>query len=426
MNFIWVLVLLLILLTIKMPIWAALLCSSIPYFILNGVPLTVIPVTMSAGTITSFILLGFPLFTLAGRLMNIGGITERIFNWANVHFGWIPGGLGHVNIMASVVFAGMSGSAIADIGGLGAIEIEGMTKRGFDLEFSTAITLASSTIGPIIPPSTPLILYAVIANQSVAALFLGGIIPGLLMALSLMIMVFIIAKKRKYPKENFPTLRQVLSSNKRVLLPLLNIVIILGGMAQGFFTPTEAAAVSVAYSIFLGTVVYHELTIRKIWEEIIYTAKFCSSVYVIIGASMVFTFIITREQIGPYLVNLIESLGLGQNMVLVLLTLLVIVLGCLIDVTALIILILPVVIPVLQSLQIDLIHYGVLFIMTAILGILTPPFGLGLYAAAGMTGLPFKKVVQATTPMLIPLLVTIVLVIFIPGIVLLIPNALSI
>lgn len=426
MNFIWVLVLLLILLTIKMPIWAALLCSSIPYFFLNGVPLTVIPVTMSAGTITSFILLGFPLFTLAGRLMNIGGITERIFNWANVHFGWIPGGLGHVNIMASVVFAGMSGSAIADIGGLGAIEIEGMTKRGFDLEFSTAITLASSTIGPIIPPSTPLILYAVIANQSVAALFLGGIIPGLLMALSLMIMVFIIAKKRKYPKENFPTLRQVLSSNKRVLLPLLNIVIILGGMAQGFFTPTEAAAVSVAYSIFLGTVVYHELTIRKIWEEIIYTAKFCSAVYVIIGASMVFTFIITREQIGPYLVNLIESLGLGQNMVLVLLTLLVIVLGCLIDVTALIILILPVVIPVLQSLQIDLIHYGVLFIMTAILGVLTPPFGLGLYAAAGMTGLPFKKVVQATTPMLIPLLVTIVLVIFIPGIVLIIPNALSI
>ena len=426
MSFQIVLLLLLILLFLRMPIWVALICSSIPYFIINGVSLTAIPVTMSAGTITSFILLGFPLFTLAGRLMNIGGITERIFNWANVHFGWIPGGLGHVNVMASVIFAGMSGSAIADIGGLGAIEIDGMTKRGFDLEFSTAVTLASSTIGPIIPPSVPLILYAVIANQSVAALFIGGIIPGLLMAFSLMVMVFLYAVKRKYPREKFPSIRESLSSSKKVVLPLLNIVIILGGMALGWYTPTEAAAISVLYSVFLGTIVYKELTFKKIWEEIVATAKFCSSVYVIIGASTVFTFIITREQIGPRLVYLINSLGLGQNAVLLLLTLLVLILGCLIDVTALIILILPVIIPVLQSLGVDFIHYGVLFIMTALLGILTPPFGLGLYAAAGMTGLPFIKVVRSVTPFLIPLLVAIILVLFFPNIVLIMPKLLSV
>ncbi len=424
MNFASVMVILAVLLVIRMPIWVALICSAIPYFILNGVSLTAIPVTMSAGTITSFILLGFPLFTLAGRLMNIGGITERIFNWANIHFGWIPGGLGHVNVVASVVFAGMSGSAIADIGGLGSIEIDGMTKRGFDLEFATSVTLASSTIGPIIPPSVPLILYAVIANQSVASLFIGGIIPGLLMALSLMVMVFIYALKRKYPREAFPSFRQSLSSTKKVLLPFLNVVIILGGMALGWYTPTEAAAISVIYSIVLGVLVYRELTFRNIWDEIVYTAKFCSSVYVIIGASTVFTFIITREQIGPQLVQLINSLGFGSNAVLLLLTLLVLILGCLIDVTALIILILPVIIPVLQSLGIDFIHYGVLFIMTAILGVLTPPFGLGLYAASGMTGLPFKNVVRSVQPFLVPLMITIALVIFFPDIVLLLPRVL--
>ncbi len=425
MNFTMVLIILLILLALRVPIWVALLASSLPYFIINQVPLSVIPLTMSAGTITSFILLGFPLFSLAGKLMNNGGITERIFDWANVHFGWIRGGLGHVNIVASVIFAGMSGSAIADIGGLGSIEIDGMTKRGFDLEFSTAITLASSTIGPIIPPSTPLIIYAVIANQSVAALFLGGIIPGLLMGISLMVMVYLFAVKRKYPVEPFPKFKQSIMSTLRVILPTFNIIIILGGMAFGIFTPTEAAAVSVAYSIVLGMVGYKELTWKRLWSEIVATAKFCASVYVIIGASMVFTFIITREQIGNQLVAVIESTGLGATPVLFLFTLLVLVLGCLIDVTALIILILPVIVPVLIALDINLVHYGVVFIMTGVLGILTPPFGLGLYAASGMTGLPFIKVVRSVTPFLIPLMVTIILVILIPDLVLFIPNLFS-
>jgi tripartite ATP-independent transporter DctM subunit len=413
-----------LLLVLNVPIWAALIAGCIPYFLLNQVPLTILPTQMSTGTITSFLLLAFPLFTLAGRLMNTGGVTRRIFDFAETVIGWVPGGLGHVNVMASMIFAGMSGSAVADIGGLGVVEIKGMREKGYDDDFSAAITIASSTIGPIIPPSAPLVLYAVMANESVGRLFLGGILPGVLMGIALMIMVYVYSRNKNYAVSPRPTLAALWAHGKSVLLPLLNPVIILSGMVGGIFTPTEAAAVAVAYALCLGKFVYRELTWRMIFEDCKETAKFCSSVYVIIGAALIFSTVLTRERVGDLLIETVRSYAVGPTALVFALVVLVLILGCFVEVTAMFFLVLPVVIPLIEAMDISKVFFGVIFTITAVLGILTPPFGLGLFMVTGMTGIAFDRVVRATLPFLIPLVVAIVVLVFFPGIVTFLPDLL--
>ena len=285
---------------LRVPIWASLIFAAIPYFIINGIPLSAIPSYMSTGVMTSFVLIAFPLFTLSGRLLNVAGITQRIFNFADINLGWIRGGLGHVNVLASMIFAGMSGSAVADLGALGPIEIKGMTDKGYDLEFSAGITLASSTIGPIIPPSTSVIIYAVVANASVAKLFLGGIVPGVLMGVTLMIMVYIMSRNRNYAVRKFPTLKEWLIGLKEVSLALLSPVIMFLGMLGGIFTPTEAAAVLVAYAIFLGVVVYRELSWKSFLNELKETAKLVSNVYAILGGALMFGLILVPGERRGY------------------------------------------------------------------------------------------------------------------------------
>ena len=423
-SLILLLIILILLLILNVPVWAALVFSAIPYFIIENIPLTAIPSMMSTGQMTSFLLLAFPLFTLAGKIMNESGVTERIFDFANTNVGWIRGGLGHVNVLASMLFAGMSGSAIADISRLGNIEIQGMTKKGYDLEFSCGVTLASATIGPIIPPSAAIILYAVIAGESVAKLFIGGIIPGLLMGISLMVMIYFITKNKKYPLAKKPTILESLKSWKKVILPLLNPVIIVLGMTGGFFTPTEAAAVAVLYSVILGVFVYHKLTLKKLFSQIKETAVFCSSVYVLIAGALIISFILTRENIANTLVDTIMSINLPPAIIIFALSLITILLGCFVEVTALILLILPVMIPIIHALEVSTVFFGVVFIMSAILGILTPPFGLGLYVVSDMTGLSFKKTIKAVAPFLLPLFLVIVLLIVFPQIVTFLPNLL--
>jgi tripartite ATP-independent transporter DctM subunit len=419
-----VIVLIFFLLLIGIPIWAALIFGSIPYFLVNHVPLTVVPTSMSTGTITSFILLAFPLFTLAGRLMNTGGITRRIFDFANTIVGWIPGGLGHVNVVASMIFAGMSGSAVADIGGLGVVEIKGMKEKGYDLDFSAAITIASSTIGPIIPPSTSFVLYAVIVGESIGKLFIGGILPGILMGISLMIMVYFYSLNKNYPVTSRPSLKEFMISFKGAALPMLNPVIILSGMIGGIFTPTEAAAVAVAYSFFLGKYVYKELTWENVFQEFKETAKFCSAVYVLVAAALIFSLLLTREHVGDLLIYYVKLWSLSPLSLLLLLTLLVFILGCFVEVTAMFFLVLPVVMPLIDAMGISKVYYGVLFSMTAIMGILTPPFGLGLFMICSMTGVPFDRVVRATVPFLVPLIIVLLLCVFFPDIITFLPNLL--
>lgn len=421
-SFVITLVLLLVFMAGSVPIWASIILASIPYLLINEIPLSAISSIMVGGQITSFILLAFPLFSLAGTLMNSGGISKKICDFANTNVGWIRGGLGQVNIAASMIFAGMSGSAIADISGLGRIELKGMKENGYDDDFSVGITLASSVVGPIIPPSTPMIIYSVISGESVLKLFLGGLMPGITIGLSLGVMVYFMALKRNYPRTKMPTLREHLRSWKEVFLSLMTTVIIFSGMIGGIFTPTEAAAVAVIYSMFLGMFVYKNLTLKKLVSDIRETMLFCGNIFAIVAASMVLSFIFTRENIGPALVGLIQQAGLPSIAVLFMLLAVVILLGCFIEVSALIILILPVMIPIVQFLGYPPLAFGVIFVLTSVLGILTPPFGLGLFIGADISGLDFKRTVRAVTPFFVPLVATIVLMVVFPQIVTFIPS----
>jgi len=419
-----VLVLAFFLLINNVPIWAALVFACIPYFIINQVPLSIIPTQMSTGTITSFILLAFPLFTLAGRLMNTGGVTKRIFDFADTVVGWIPGGLGHVNVFASMIFAGMSGSAVADIGGLGLIEIKGMKEKGYDLDFSAAITIASSTIGPIIPPSAPMVLFAVMANESVGRLFLGGVLPGVVMGVSLMIMVYFYSRSRNYPVSVRPTAAGFFRALRMVCLPMLNPLIILSGLVGGVFTPTEAAAVAVAYAFLLGKFVYRELTWGQAFGDVKETVKFCGSVYAIVGAALIFSTVLTRERVGDALIEFVKSYSLGPTALIFALSAVVFIMGCFVEVTAMFFLLVPVFVPLIEAMEISKVFFGVVFTIVAVYGILTPPFGLGLFMVSSMTGLSYNRVVKATMPFLIPLIISVILLILFPKIVTFLPDLL--
>ncbi len=407
----------------RIPIWAAILVACFPYFILNDVPVSAVPSIMTTGQITSFILLAFPLFTLAGRLMNTGEITTKIFDFASVNVGWIRGGLGHANVLASMIFAGMSGSAVADISGLGSIELKGMTEKGYDVEFATGVTLASSVIGPIIPPSTPIIFYAVIAEESVAKLFVGGMVPGCLVGLALMIWIFLSCGKRNYPLRARPSLREYLCSCREVSLPLMTPAIIILGMVSGIFSPTEAACVAVLYSTVLGVFFYRKLGFSELVNDLKETVLFSGSIYLIVAASMVMSFIITRERFADMLVSAILSSQINSTLVIVILVLITLFLGCFIDVTAMMILVLPVMIPIVDAVAFSKVAFGVIFVLSAVLGVLTPPFGLGLFIASGISGLSFDRTVRSVMPYFIPLGIVITLIILVPEIVTFLPNA---
>jgi tripartite ATP-independent transporter DctM subunit len=423
-EFIITIVLMLLFMIANVPIWASIILACVPYFLITKIPIAVLASNMAGGGITSFILLAFPLFSLAGSFMNSGDISKRIFDFADTNAGWMRGGLGQVNILASLLFAGMSGSAIADISGLGRVEMKGMMEKGYDREFSTGITLASSVLGPIIPPSTPVILYSVSSGVSVLALFVGGFLPGFLIAGTLMVMVYFISLKRDYARRKFPTFKEIILSWKEAFFSLLTPVIILVGMFTGIVTPTEAAAVAVVYSAAVGLFIYKTMSFKSFIKDIRDTALFCANTYAIIAASMVLSFIFTRENIGIYLANLVVAAGLSQTLVIFLLLIIVLLLGCFIEVSAMIILIIPILLPIVQAVGYSTLAFGIIFVLTSVLGILTPPFGLGLFIGAEITGMEFWDVFKAVLPFFIPLVIAIILMVFFPQIVTVLPELL--
>jgi tripartite ATP-independent transporter DctM subunit len=398
--------------------------ACISYLLINKIPLVSITTMMAGGGITSYVLLAFPLYSLAGNLMNRGSVGKRIFDFSTVNVGWIRGGLGHVNVLASMLFAGMSGTAIADISGLGAIEIKQMTDHGYDSEFSVGITIASSVVGPIIPPSTAAIVYCVIANQSVVDLFIGGFLPGLLIGLSLMVGIYIVSGKKNYEVTKRPTIIQFIKSWGPVLPSLLTPIIILLGMFGGIFTPTEAAGVAVIYTALLSIVIYRDITWKDFLIEIKNTAIFCAGIYLIIASASVFSFILTRENISASLLQAVMGSSLPPQVTILLICLVILFLGCFLDGTTVMILVLPIVMPIVKALQFDLIAFGIIVILSAVMGVMTPPFGLGLFIGSKITGLSFGKTTKATVPWLIPIAICIVLMVYFPQIVSVIPNLL--
>lgn len=416
-------IILFVLLIAGAPVAVALGVSSLVFIIIDGLPPVVVLHNMVNG-INSFPLIAVPFFIMAGNLMNSSGITTKIFTFARATVGWMHGGLGHVNVGASVIFAGMSGAAVADAGGLGNIEIKAMRDAGYDTDFSVGITAASSTIGPIIPPSLPLVVYGVIADTSIGKLFAAGLIPGLIMAIALMVMVAFFARIRNYPRDDAFQWRYFITSFWHAILPLFTPIIIVGGILTGIFTPTEAAIGAVAYSMFLGLVVYRTLDLKRLLRVSIDTVEITASIMMIVAASAIFAWILTANQVAESFAT--GLLGFTDNKTLILLSMMLIVLvvGCFMETIAAITILTPVLLPVAVTLGIDPVHFGIILILNLMIGLLTPPVGLVLYVLSKVSGVPFEQCVRATAPFLIPLLVVLLLLTFIPELSMWLPDQL--
>ncbi len=412
-----------VLMLLRVPIAFSLALSSFAYILYSGLPPVVLMHNMVNG-MDSFPLLAIPFFIFAGALMNSAGITARIFGFARAIVGWMHGGLGHVNIGASIIFAGMSGAAVADAGGLGAIEIKAMREAGYDDDFSVGVTAASSTIGPIIPPSLPLVIFGVMASVSIGQLFVAGIVPGLLMAVSLSAMVWWKSRRRNYPRDVAFRLDTIASRFKAAFLPLMTPVIIVGGIVSGAFTPTEAAIAAAAYALFLGIIVYRTLTPRKLAVISLETIETTAAIMMIVGAASVFAWILTANQVATHFAEFVLSFTDSRAMVLLLIMIVVLIVGLFMETIAAISILVPVLMPVAAQFGIDPVHLGIIVILNLMLGLLTPPVGMVLFVLSRVSRVPFEQCVRATLPFLVPLLAVLLLLTFIPQLVLWLPQLL--
>lgn len=410
-----------VLLVIGTPVTVALGVGSLVFILLEGTPSVVVLHQMISG-IDSFPLIAVPFFILAGHLMNSAGITTKIFDFAKALVGWLHGGLGHVNIGASIIFAGMSGAAVADAGGLGAIEIKAMRDAGYDDDFSVGITAASSTIGPIIPPSLPLVIYGVMAGCSIGELFAAGLVPGLLMGLSLMVMVSLYARKRKYPRDAAFSITRLWSTFKKAFLPLLTPIIIIGGILSGLFTPTESAIAAVAYALLLGLVVYKSLTWRHIIRVSMDTIETSAAILMIVASATIFAWILIDQQVAEILADSLLGFSTNKTVILLIMMAVILLIGCFMETIAAITILVPVLLPIAQQVGIDPVHLGLIVILNLMLGLLTPPVGMVLYVLSKVSGVKFEKCVVATAPFIVPLFIVLMLITFIPEIAMWLPN----
>ena len=411
-----------LLIAIGFPVAVAIGLSAIVSLKFYGYPLIVIAQKMVTG-IDSFTFIAIPLFILAGELMNVGKITDKIFNFAKANVGWIPGGLGHANVVASVIFAGMSGSAIADAGGLGTVELKAMRDAGFDDDFSSAVTAASSTIGPIFPPSIPFVIYGGIASVSVGKLFLGGVVPGLAMMVALMIMIFFYALKNKYPRSRF-SLREWGVEFARSIIPLLTPVIILSGFVIGLFTPTEASAVAVFYALLVGGLLYREISLRKLMDALKNTAVSSANVIFIIGTATLFSFILTNEGFTKLIADTLFGISDNPIVILLIINLVLFLLGMIMEPGAILIMLLPILLPIVEQLSLDYVHFGVMMILNLMIGQVTPPFGMCLFTISQVGGVSLDRLSRAVIPFIFPLVLVLLLTVFIPEMITWLPNLL--
>ena len=414
-------VLLAVLLIIGVPVAVSLAVASLVYIMIDGLPEVVLVHNMING-IDSFPLLAIPFFILAGHLMNTAGITTKIFAFARALVGWMHGGLGHVNVGASIIFAGMSGAAVADAGGLGNVEIKAMRDAGYDTDFSVGITAASSTIGPIIPPSLPLVIFGVMASASIGELFAAGLIPGLLMALSLMIMVAIHSWRRGYPRDAAFDSRRLWTTFKGAFFPLLTPVIVVGGIVTGAFTPTEAAVAAVAYALFLGLVIYRSLNWRHLVRVSIDTIETSAAILMIVAAATIFAWILTANQVATLLGDSLLDLTENKYILVMIIMAMVLLIGMFMETIAAITILVPVLLPIAGKVGLDPVHLGIIVILNLMIGLLTPPVGMVLYVLSDVAGVRFEQCVKATMPFLVPLVIVLLLIAFFPQIALWLPT----
>ncbi len=407
------------------PIAIAVLSSSIIGLILNDIPLSMIPQTMING-INSYTLLAVPLYILSGELMNKSGVAKRIFDFLLALVGHIRGSMGHVNVLVSMVFAGISGSATADASGLGRIEIQAMRDEGYDIDFSAAITAASSTIGPIIPPSIHMMIYASIAEVPAAALLIAGLFPGLIMGIGLIVTVYVLAVsgKANCPIRPRASIKTILTKFKDSFLALFAPILIVGRIMWGIVTPTEAGCIAVIYTFTLG-VFYRKLNIKLLIQCLQNTLYSTGVVMFMLAVARIFVWFITIEQIPNKLMNFIFSFTTDKILILFLVGIFILLLGMIATASANIVLITPILLPMLMPLGVDPIHLGVIIVFGLVLGIITPPVGTSLYILSEVAHISYERVVKAIIPFYIALILAFYIIIYFPEVSLFLPKILK-
>jgi len=453
------------------PVAIAMAGASLIYVMVSGNIPDYVVIHRMVGGLDSFPLLAVPFFILAGNLMNSAGITNRIYNWALGIVGWMRGGLGHVNVVGSVVFAGMSGTAIADAAGLGTIEIKAMTEHGYSKEFSVGVTAASATLGPIIPPSLPFVIYALFANVSVGALFLAGILPGVVMAILMMVTVAFYAHKNKWGADvpfewprvlkavgelgivaAWPTIIWLLADPAggiafdaqwtvllglvvlfaadwklkfNAVLPIMTPVLLIGGMTTGIFTATEGAIAACVWALFLGLVWYRTMHWKKLVKVSMDTIETTSAVLFIVAAASIFGWMLTATRATEMIAAWVLSVTSTPWGFLLLANLLMLFVGCFLEPTAAITILVPILLPIVHKLGIDPVHFGLVMVLNLMIGLLHPPMGLVLFVLARVAKLSVERTTMAILPWLVPLLISLVIVTYIPSVSLWLPNAMK-
>lgn len=406
-----------------LPIGHAMIASSILYLLLAGLDMGTAAEQLLNGMFSSYILLAVPLFILAAELMNSGSMTFRLLAFCNAMVGRFPGGLALVNVVQSIIFAGMSGSAIADAAGTGKMMQKMMTDGGkYPPAFAAALTASSAVIGPIIPPSIPVVVYALVSDASIGYLFLAGIIPGLLMGLALAIIVVWQARSRSFPVEEAIRLREVPGVTARAFPALMMPVVLLYGIYGGVTTPTEAAAVAAFYALLVSALLYRSVTFGSLYASLAGSARTTASIGMLIAGALVFNYVVTVENIPTALSQWLAGFNLTPLQFLLMVNAVLLILGCLLEGTTILLIIVPVFIPTANALGIDLVHFGIVCVVNIMLGLVTPPYGLLLFVMTTISGEPLGRIVREIAPFLVALLVALLLITLVPGIALAVPR----
>jgi len=422
----FVILLMIVLLFLGSQVIFAIGCAAVAYFFIAPGMQSLLPIFVHKffTGMDVFIWLSIPLFIIAGEIMTETNMTERLLNFSRLLVGRMKGGLAYVNVVGSMLFGGVSGSALADIAALGPVEIDMMKKDGYTPEFSAALTVSSAVQGPIIPPSIPLIIFSSLTNTSVAALFLAGAVPGVMLGLSLMIVVFIMSRKRGFPANPIAglNLRVAFQIIMNAFWALFMPVIIIGGIVSGAFTATEAASVAVAYALIIGLFAFRNLTLKSFWAILDRSARTTASIYLIVGFATIFSWIMANERVPSDIQALIADWGLSVWVLLLLLNLFFLINGLWISDSVQLLLFAPLFTPILLTLGVDPIHFGVIMTMNVMIGLLTPPYGLGLYLGSAVSGVPLGRIVKSSLPFLTASLIVLMLVTYIPELSLTLPR----
>ena len=409
---------------LRMPIPMGMMTACVFYFLVSGESPKMVAQQTLKTFYTNYTIIAVPLFIFAANVMNSGKVTEKVFGFAMGFVGRFKGGLGHVNVLASLVFSGMTGSAIADASGLGKMEIDAMRAEGYDDGFSCAVTAASATIGPIFPPSIPMVIYSMLSGASVGALFMGCMVPGILLAIALMIYIIIVAHKRNYPISEKVNIKAFLKYTINAIPAILTPVILLVGIYTGVMTPTEAGAVAGLYALIVAVFGYRVLKWDGFKQVLIDTVKATGTTSIMIGAATTISYIVAKEQVATTVATWITGLTDNKYIFLLIVNISILILGMFIDTSVIQVVFIPILLPIAKAFGIDLVHFGLVVIFNMMIGLSTPPFGMLLFITSGISGTPLKDVIKEIWAPLVTMLLVLAVITYIPDVVLFLPKML--